>query len=59
MDWLTEKLRQEIKLVFEPRYNRRLTSGEVEEIATNYVSLFEGLAKQIPEDNTEITKGKA
>lgn len=45
MDWLTEELKQKVRKVFEPRYKRSLTDFEVEEIAQNYASFFEGLAK--------------
>jgi len=36
---LTDKLRAEISLVFEPRYNRRLTTSEIDEIAES-LTLF-------------------
>lgn len=39
MNWLTKELRLRLKVVFEPKYGRKLTESEVEEIAENLVSL--------------------
>ena len=44
-DWLTEKLKNEIRDYFEPKYKRRLTDGEVVEIAENLTGYFETLLK--------------
>lgn len=40
MGWLTDELRQKIRKVFEPRYKRKLTDRETEEIGENLASLL-------------------
>jgi hypothetical protein len=47
MDWLNENLKMEIKKVFEPRYNKKLSGEEIQEIASNLVSYMEHRAKFI------------
>lgn len=39
--WLTDKLRAEIREVFEPKYGKKLNEDEVETIAFNLTELFE------------------
>ncbi len=41
MDWLTLELNEEVKKVFEPRYGRKLTNIEVEQIAKNLTEFVE------------------
>jgi len=41
MDWLTKGLKLEIKKVFEPRYQRKLSSEEVVELAENLIGFIE------------------
>lgn len=41
MKWLNEKLKQEIKNIFEPKYQRKLTDSEIKEIALNLTSYME------------------
>ncbi len=41
MDWLTPQLRKKVREVFEPRYKRKLTEAEVEEIADNLSEVVE------------------
>ena len=43
--WLTKNLRQEIRTVFEPRYNRKLSKNEVLEIGLGLTSYIENCAK--------------
>lgn len=43
--WLTSNLRVHIRKVFEPRYKRKLTSSEVEEIAENLTTVIEETMK--------------
>ena len=43
--WLTERLKQEIRNTFEPRYKRELSDDEVVEIATNLVTFTEHVVK--------------
>jgi len=43
--WLSEKLIQKVKQVFEPRYGRTLTNEEVEDIANNLTLFIEELTK--------------
>ena len=45
MRWLNNDLRCEVRRIFEPRYNRKLTDIEVEEIAQNLVNYMENYAK--------------
>ncbi len=44
-NWLTPKLKQEVRKVFEPRYNRKLTDKEVFEIADNLSEVVEIIVK--------------
>ncbi len=46
-DWLFPELRQEVRKVFEPRYKRKLTDEEVEEIADNLSVFVEETLKYI------------
>ena len=41
MKWLTPALRQEVRDHFEPKYGRKLTEVEVEEIAVNLTDFVE------------------
>ena len=43
--WLSEKLKQKTKEVFEPRYGRKLTDSEVIEIADNLEVVVEEILK--------------
>ncbi|HCC42276.1 TPA: hypothetical protein DEP93_02285 [candidate division WWE3 bacterium] len=43
--WLTEELMNRIRCLFEPRYGRALSDGEVVLIADNLTSLFEVMLK--------------
>lgn len=43
--WLDEHLKIRIRQVFEPRYKRKLTDGEVEKIAENLTEVMEALLK--------------
>jgi len=45
MDWLTKKLKREIRRVFEPRYGRELTDEEVIDLAQNLVGLVETICQ--------------
>lgn len=40
-DWLSPKLKQEIRNMFEPRYKRKLKVDEVIEIANNLTTFME------------------
>ena len=44
-DWLTINLKQKIKAVFEPRYQRMLTDEEVIQIAENLTGVMETFLK--------------
>ncbi|OQA83423.1 MAG: hypothetical protein BWY29_00280 [Microgenomates group bacterium ADurb.Bin238] len=39
--WLNPVFQEKVRQVFEPRYGRKLTDGEVVEIANNLTSLLE------------------
>jgi hypothetical protein len=43
--WLTTDLKNEIKLVFEPKYRRQLNEAEVIEIAENLTGFMETIIK--------------
>ena len=43
--WLNDQLKQKIRKVFEPRYKRKLTDLEVENIAVNLTEVMEELLK--------------
>lgn len=43
--WLTEELKQKTREVFEPRYKRKLTEEEVEDIAENLTGYMETILK--------------
>lgn len=45
MRWLTEKLKRQVREVFEPRYQRKLNDIEILEIAQNLTSLTETFLK--------------
>ncbi len=45
MNWLNENLKNEIKKVFEPRYDRKLNNVEVENIARSLVFIVERYIK--------------
>lgn len=45
MNWLTKELKVKIRKVFEPRYKRKLTDSEVEEIADNLSGVMEEILK--------------
>ncbi len=45
MEWLSNKLRLEIRKVFETRYKRKLNDSEVEEIAENLSGVMEEILK--------------
>ncbi len=50
--WLTPDLIKEIKIVFEPRYNRLLTSEEIIEISENLTNGMEQLLKLSVQNST-------
>lgn len=61
MDWLTPQLRKKVREVFEPRYKRKLTEAEVEEIADNLSEVVEIILKfkwrqKYSNDDTESQK---
>ncbi len=39
--WLTDKLKHKVRMVFEPRYKRKLTDDEIEEMAINLTDFME------------------
>ena len=43
--WLSEDLKEEIRRVFEPKYNRLLSETEIQEIAENLSSMTETILK--------------
>lgn len=43
--WLTDDLKREIKKVFEPRYKKPLSDGEVTKIAENLTDLMEAFLR--------------
>ncbi len=43
--WITESLRNEIRLIFEPRYGRGLSKQEVIEIAENLTVAVEEILR--------------
>jgi hypothetical protein len=43
--WLSDDLAQNIRVIFEPRYNRKLTDFEVSDIAENITNSMETLLK--------------
>lgn len=43
--WLTDELKTKIKNVFEPKYKRKLSDQEVEDIAVNLTSYLEHFLK--------------
>ena len=45
MPWLKKELKNKIRKVFEPRYQRRLTDGEVLNIAENLTGYMETIIK--------------
>jgi hypothetical protein len=45
MVWLSESLKQEVRVVFEPRYLRKLNNSEVETIAENLTEILEPTIK--------------
>ncbi len=45
MQWITNRLKSEIRKVFEPRYKRTLTDNEVLEIAENLTGAIEEILK--------------
>jgi hypothetical protein len=45
MNWLSKELRSKIRDVFEPRYKRKLSEEEVEEIANNLFGVVEVILK--------------
>lgn len=45
MTWLSSELKQEVREVFETRYNRTLSDDEVIEIAENLTGLTEAALK--------------
>lgn len=45
MNWLTSDLKQKIRTVFEPRYDRKLTNEEVNNIAENLTGALESILK--------------
>jgi len=44
-NWITVKHKQEIRRIFEPKYKRKLSDQEVEEIAINLTSYLETILK--------------
>jgi len=44
-NWLTEELKLKVRKVFKPRYKRKLTDKEVEDIADNLSGLIEVILK--------------
>lgn len=44
-NWLTPSLKKEIRKVFEPRYKRKLTDNEVNEIALNLTGAMETILR--------------
>lgn len=53
--WLTENLRIKVRNQFEPKYKRKLTNLEVEEIAMNLV----GLVQNTLETHARLLKEKS
>jgi len=45
MSWLTGELKKKIRTVFEPRYKRKLSDGEVIEIAKNLTGYMETILR--------------
>ena len=45
MDWLNKNLRSDIKIIFEPRYKRKIADYEVEKIAENLTNVIEQILK--------------
>lgn len=45
MYWLTDELKENIRNVFEPKYNKGLLDSEVLEVANNLVSYMENVSK--------------
>ena len=43
--WINEDVREEVRKVFEPRYNRSLSDTEIEEIAENLTGVTEQILK--------------
>lgn len=39
-NWLTPKLKQEVRLIFEPKYHRKLMDKEIVDIAENLSELI-------------------
>ena len=54
ISWLTSQLQSEIKSTFEPLYQRKLNTKEVEEIAINLCTVMEAIA--IKENEKEYQK---
>jgi len=51
--WLDKKLKEEIRKIFEPRFDRKLNNDEVIEIAKNLTQLMETYFKHIWRLNNE------
>jgi len=58
MDWLTNDLKQEIKLTFEPKYGRQLTNLEISEIADNFTLFVELVIKMKHEKPKSLLRSK-
>lgn len=45
LNWLTPRLKSRIRIVFEPRYKRKLSDEEIIEIAENLSGVIEQIVK--------------
>ncbi len=45
LPWLTDELKQEVRIHFEPKYKRKLTDDEVCEIVDNLTEVMEAYLK--------------
>lgn len=56
MDWLSDNLRSDIRLVFEHRYHRKLSNSEVSDIASNLTYFIEHMLQFYEAIQYENTK---
>lgn len=59
MGWLSDKLKEQVREVFEPKYDHVLSDDEVYEIASNLADFTEVLAKARSIDDKLESKGTA
>ncbi len=45
MNWITKELEEEVRKIFQPKYNRELSKEEVKEIANNLTDSLETICK--------------